>query len=50
MLRNLAERVADLEVEGPRGLLGGGSVPFPKPNSKSVLESKLVTNLAPPDG
>ena len=47
ILRNLADRVADIEVEGPRGLLGVGSTPFPKPSSKSVLESKLVTNLPP---
>ena len=30
MLRNLAERVADLEAEGPRGFLGAGKCLLPK--------------------
>ena len=47
LLRNLVERVADLETEGPRGLLGAGTGLPPKSNSKSVLDSKIVTNLAP---
>ena len=28
LLRNLAERVADLESEGPRGMLGAGTVSY----------------------
>ena len=50
LFRNLAERVADLEAEGPRGSSGAGTGLQPKKNSKSVVESKVVANLGPLTG
>ena len=46
LLRNIAERVADVESEGPRGFPGSGVGLQPKKISKSVVESKVVANLA----